>query len=77
MRYLLDTNALIAMFEDPGGGLTQRAPSENPAGVCVSAIIIHELYCGAFSSPRSTQNVAPVDALPSLHCRQTWRTFNW
>jgi tRNA(fMet)-specific endonuclease VapC len=63
MRYLLDTNAAIAMLNDPHGRLARRARRENLADVCVSAIIIHELYYGAFCSARATQNVALVDAL--------------
>jgi tRNA(fMet)-specific endonuclease VapC len=63
MRYLLDANAVIAMLNDPHGRVAQRARRESLADVGVSAIIIHELYYGAFSSARATQNVALVDAL--------------
>ena len=63
MRYLLDANAVIAMLNDAQGRVAMRARRENPADIAVSAIIIHELYYGAFFSARRAQNVALVDAL--------------
>ncbi|HUB85708.1 MAG TPA: type II toxin-antitoxin system VapC family toxin [Rhizomicrobium sp.] len=63
MRWLLDANAVIAMLNDPQGAVARRARKESPADVGVSAIIIHELYYGAFFSARAAQNVALVDAL--------------
>jgi tRNA(fMet)-specific endonuclease VapC len=63
MRYLLDTNAVIAMLNDAHGRVAERARGESPADIGVSTIIIHELYYGAFCSMRASQNVMLVDAL--------------
>ena len=63
MRYLLDANAVIAMLNDPHGRVAQHARRERPADVGVSAIIIHELYSGAYCSARAAQNVTRVDVL--------------
>ncbi len=43
--------------------MARRARRESHDDVGVSAIIIHELYYGAFCSARAAQNVALVDAL--------------
>ena len=61
MHWLLDANAVIAMLNDPQGGVARRA--RHPADVGVSVLIIHELYDGAFFSARAAQNAAVVDAL--------------
>ena len=63
MRYLLDTNAVIALFNDTASKLALRARREHPGDVAISAIVAHELFYGAFRSQRKTQNVALVDAL--------------
>src|SRR5271155_4722958 len=63
MRWLLDTNAVIATLRDsvpaPARRLRQAAPGE----VAISAIVAHELFYGAFKSRRASHNVALVDAL--------------
>jgi tRNA(fMet)-specific endonuclease VapC len=43
--------------------VSQGARREAPRDVAISAIVVHELYYGAFKSQRVTQNVALVDAL--------------
>jgi tRNA(fMet)-specific endonuclease VapC len=63
MRYLLDTNAVIAILNDSQSKVADRLRQETPADVAVSAIVLHELYYGAFKSRRVIQNVAFVDAL--------------
>jgi len=63
MRYLLDTNAIIALLNNRVGNLAQRARSHDPADLCASSIVMHELYYGAFKSQRSERNVALVDDL--------------
>lgn len=63
MRYLLDTNAIIALLQDPGGPVSQRVRQHRPAEVGVSAIVMHELYFGAFRSQRVNSNLATVDGL--------------
>lgn len=63
MRYLLDSNAVIAVLNEPAGPLSQRLHGVIPADVGVSAIVMHELYFGAFKSQRRERNLALVDAL--------------
>jgi len=63
MRYLLDANAVIAALNDPRGRVALRLRSVKPSEVAVSAIVLHELYFGAFKSARRESNVALVDAL--------------
>jgi len=63
MRYLLDTNAVIALLNDRVGDLAQRARSCDPNDLCISSIVMHELYYGAFKSQRSERNLVVVEAL--------------
>jgi tRNA(fMet)-specific endonuclease VapC len=63
MRYLLDTNAVIAMLRNSASRPAMRAQQESLADVAISAIVAHELFYGAFKSRRAAHNVALVDAL--------------
>ena len=63
MKYLLDTNAVIGIVNDPGSSSARRLKSLAPADVAISAIVAHELYYGAYRSARVDRNVAIVDAL--------------
>lgn len=63
MRYLLDANAVIAALNEPAGLLSRRLHEVVPADVGVSAVVMHELYFGAFKSQRRDRNLALVDAL--------------
>ncbi len=63
MRYLLDTNAVAALLNDPGGRLARRLRQYRPADIGLSAIVTHELYYGAFKSQRRDRNLDLVDAL--------------
>lgn len=63
MRYLLDANAVIAALNDPCGAISLRLRSKPPSDVAVSAVVLHELYFGAFKSVRREHNLALVDAL--------------
>lgn len=62
-RYLLDTNAIIALLKDTHSPLAQRVRQHKPSMICLSSILMHELFYGAFKSQRVTQNAALVDAL--------------
>lgn len=62
MRFLLDTNAVIAILRGDPGFLT-RLRQHNPQDFAVPAIVAHELYCGAYRGQRRDDNVARVDAL--------------
>lgn len=63
MRYLLDTNAVIALLNDTASPIARRTRRHAPRDIGISAIVIHELYYGAFKSQRADKNVARVDAL--------------
>jgi tRNA(fMet)-specific endonuclease VapC len=63
MRYLLDTNVVVAMLRDPASRPALRARQERVGDVAISTIVAHELSYGAFKSRGATHNVALVDAL--------------
>ena len=63
-RYLLDTNAVIALLNDASSLVARRAREHHPVEVAVSSIVAHELFYGAFKSRRRVHNVALIDALP-------------
>jgi tRNA(fMet)-specific endonuclease VapC len=63
MRYLLDANAVVTLLNDPTSPVAQRVRREHPADVAISAVVVHELFYGAFKSSRVARNVAVVDAL--------------
>jgi tRNA(fMet)-specific endonuclease VapC len=63
MRFLLDANAVIALLNDASSRAARRVRIHRPSDVAISAIVVHELFYGAFKSRRVTQNVAVIDAL--------------
>lgn len=63
MRYLLDTNAVVALLNDRQSQTSKHARSHKPADIGISAVVAHELYYGAFKSQRREANVAVVDDL--------------
>lgn len=63
MRYLLDTNTLIAILNDRRSKPSKRLRRHEPVDVVTSSIVIHELYFGAFKSGRPVDNVARLDEL--------------
>ena len=63
MRYLFDSNAVIALLKEPGGPLVQRARQHRPTDIGLPSIVIYELYFGAFKSQRHAHNMAIVDSL--------------
>jgi len=62
-RYLLDTNAVISLLNDAESPLASRARQHHPSEIAISAIVLHELFYGAFRSQRTAHNVTLVDAL--------------
>lgn len=63
MRYLLDANAVIALLNDATSPIARRVRRYAPRDIGVPAVVMHELYYGAFKSQRIDKNVARVDAL--------------
>lgn len=62
-RYLLDTNAVIALLNDAVSPLARQVRQHKPADICISSIVAHELFYGAFKSQRAEHNVTLVDSL--------------
>ena len=62
MRWLLDTNAVLSVLRGHARVLA-RLREHAPGDVGVSAIVVHELFYGAFRSARVEANVARVDGL--------------
>lgn len=63
MQYLLDTNAVIALLNDPAGPVSTKLHALLPSDVGISAIVMHQLYFGAFKSAQRDRNLALVEAL--------------
>jgi tRNA(fMet)-specific endonuclease VapC len=63
IRYLLDTNAVIALLNEPGGVVARRVRRHEPVEIGLSAIAVHELYFGAFRSRRQEHNLDLIDRL--------------
>lgn len=62
MKYLLDTNAVIAILAGHTGILT-RLRQHSSADIAISAIVTYELYFGAYCSRNTSANVTRIDAL--------------
>ena len=63
MPWLLDTNAVIAVMNDPRGVVASRVRRKAPDEVFISTIVMHELYYGAFKSTKQAANIAVVESL--------------
>lgn len=63
MRFLLDSNAVIALLNDPGGRVASRARRNRPTDFGLPAIVLHQLYSGAYKSQRRDANLSRVDGL--------------
>ena len=63
MRYLLDANAVIALLNDTTSPIARRIRRYAPRDIGVSAVVVPELYYGAFQSQRVEKNVARVYAI--------------
>ncbi len=62
MRYLLDTNTVIALLKGHKPVLS-RIRQTVPSDVALSAIVAHELYFGAYRSRDTAKNFALVEDL--------------
>jgi tRNA(fMet)-specific endonuclease VapC len=61
IRYSLDTNIVVALVNRSASPLGERIRSLPIEEIAISAIVMHELYFGAFASARRTKNLAAVD----------------
>ncbi len=62
MRFLLDSNAVIALLKGHTGFL-QRLRQYEPQDFAIPSIVAHELFYGAYKGQRATQSLARVEAL--------------
>ncbi len=63
MRYLLDTNACIALLDRSDPGLEARVRRHRVSDVGLPAPVAYELYYGAFKSRRQNENLARLDSI--------------
>ena len=63
MRYFLDTNAVIALINSSNSQLSRRVRQVAQPDMAVSAIVMQELYFGAYKSRRRAHNLAVAYAL--------------
>ncbi len=63
MRYLLDTDACIALLNRSDPGLDARVRRQRVADIGLSAVVFHELYYGAFKGRHSDENLAKLDGM--------------
>jgi len=62
MKFLLDSNAIIALLRGHPGFLA-RLRQHQPQDFGIPSIVMHELYYGAYKGQRRVENVDRVDAL--------------
>ena len=63
MRYLLDTNACIALLNNTSPPLTVRVRERSPAEIALPSPVAYELYYGAYKSRHSSRNLALLDQM--------------
>ena len=63
MRYLLDTNAVIAILKSATSPIAAQIRRHDPREIVLSSIVTHELYFGAFKSQFPDANLKRLDAL--------------
>ena len=63
MRYLLDSNACIALLNGTSPSLRTRIRRCRPSEIGLSVIVTYELYYGAFKSRRMDRNIELLDRL--------------
>jgi tRNA(fMet)-specific endonuclease VapC len=59
MRYLLDSNAVIALLNDVSSQTARRARAVKPGDISISDIVAHELFYGAFKEPTGEPECRP------------------
>jgi len=62
VKYLLDTNAVIGIIAG-NPGLVSRFSEHAPKDFVISSVVMFELYCGAYKSRQTTENLNRIAAL--------------
>ena len=63
MRFLLDTNAMIGLLNRSSPKLEARVRQVPASEIGISAIVVHELYFGAFKSQRVSENLERLGSI--------------
>jgi tRNA(fMet)-specific endonuclease VapC len=63
MKYLLDTNVIVDLLRRTSPKLDSRIISCDSGDIVLSAIVLHELYYGAFKSRLRSAGLAALDRL--------------
>ena len=63
MKYLLDTNAVSALMRGESRFL-KRMLKNDEADIGLSGIVLHELFYGAFHSPKRDEILRRIDRIP-------------
>ena len=63
MRFLLDTNAVIALVGNRSAALTRRVFECREGDIGLPSIVAHELYYGAYKSERVSYNLETLRLL--------------
>ena len=63
IRWLLDTNAIIALLKGHSPMFTSRVMAEKPEAFGLLVIVYHELIYGAAKSARPDQNRKTIEAI--------------
>lgn len=62
-KWLLDTNAVIALVTRRSEPLLRRVESSEPGALAISSIVAHELYFGAYRSQKVEFNLETLRLL--------------
>lgn len=62
MRFLLDTNAVIALLKG-NPGLVAAVRNHTPSDFGIPVVAAHELFFGAYRSQRQARNLATLEEL--------------
>ena len=63
MKYLLDSNAVIALLNRSSATLAKEVRKHRPETVATSAIVLQEFFYGAFKSQLVERNLAALEEL--------------
>ena len=63
MRYVFDTNAVIALMKKNPVFLS-KLKQHSPTDIAVPSIVIFELYYGAYKSQKVSENLAKLNRIP-------------
>jgi tRNA(fMet)-specific endonuclease VapC len=63
MRYLFDTNAVIAILNRAEGKAFANTLKHRSEDVATSSIVMHELFYGTYKSARQARNLSVLEAL--------------